>query len=237
VEFFWEAVKEAYHLLRDLDPQVLKIISLSLRVSLGAVLVASVFCLPLATWIALRSFPARGCIIVIINTCMAIPSVAVGLILYGLLCRQGLFGPLDLLYTPLAIFLGQTLLIMPLMTGILISSFKEADPRILWTATTLGASRVRGILTLWRERRLSILSALAACFGRAISEVGCAMIVGGNIKDHTRIITTTIAQETRKGEFAIALALGIVLILIALTINILLQWIQQRWIAAGGWNE
>jgi tungstate transport system permease protein len=152
----------------------------------------------------------------------------VGLVLYGILSRQGPLGELGLLFTPPAMILGQAMLAIPIVANYTVAVVQGADPRILPTALTLGASRFQGILQLLRQVRFGILAALIAGFGRIIAEVGVAMMLGGNIRGYTRTMTTAIALETSKGEFAFGLALGLILMTVALIINLFLNVVQQR---------
>lgn len=205
------------------EPALYGVVALSLAVSLSATVAAAAVGVPLGAWIGLGK---RRTLMALANTSMAIPSVFVGLVLYGLFSRRGPLGPLDLLYTPVGMAIGQALLAVPLVTALTAAALAKADPRVLATALTLGATPGRAYLTVLREHRPAIVAAAAAGFARAVTEVGCAMIVGGNIKDKTRLLTTAIVTESNRGEFATALAMGLVLVVVALSVNLSLR----RWV-------
>jgi len=159
---------------------------------------------------------------------MAMPTVVVGLLLFGLLSRQGPLGPLGLLFTPLAMIAGQTVLATPIVANLVLSAVTGADRRIINTALTLGATQLQAATQLLREIRFGVMAAVIAGFGRVIAEVGVAMMLGGNIRNSTRTMTTAIALETSKGEFAFGLALGMLLLSVALIVNLFLNVLQQR---------
>lgn len=203
-------------------------VGVSLYTSLTAILLAGVVGVPLGTLVGLGRFPGRRVILTCLNTLMALPTVVVGLLLFGLFSRQGPLGSLGLLFTPWAMIIGQTVLAVPIVANFTVSVVAGADPRILPTAMTLGAGRLRSFTQLLREVRFGIIAAIVAGFGRVIAEVGIAMMLGGNIRGFTRTMTTAIALETSKGEFAFGLALGIVLLVVALAINLVLNVLQHR---------
>jgi tungstate transport system permease protein len=210
------------------DPEVWQITTLSLQVSAIATLVSLLIGLPFGTWLALGSFPGRSVILSIINTCMALPPVVVGLVVAMTLWRSGPLGDLRLIYTPIAIIIAQTVISAPVVTGLTAAALEALDPRLQQQLLGLGASRGQMIWYLWREARLPLLAALMAGFGSVISEVGASMMVGGNIRGQTRVLTTAIVLETSKGEFDTALALSALLLVITYLINLALTWIQQR---------
>jgi tungstate transport system permease protein len=191
-------------------------------------LIASCLGIPMGVLVGLKQFRGRRLIITLLNTLMALPTVVVGLILYGLFSRQGPFGSLGLLFTPTAIIIGLSILTAPLIANYSLTVVVGADQRILTTATTLGASPLQAKLLLIREIRFGVVAAVVVGFGRAISEVGVAMMLGGNIRGSTRTMTTAIALETSKGEFVFGLSLGIVLLCVALIVNLFLNMLQQR---------
>lgn len=195
----------------------------SLVVSLAATGLAAAIALPVALWLGIARFRGRKVILLALNIYMAVPSVFVGLVLYGLLSRQGPLGFLEWLYTPQALVIGQFFLALPLILAVLVAALQRADPRVYPTAVSLGATRWRAALLVLAEHRGAVGIALAAGLGRALTEVGCALIVGGNIRGQTRILTTAIALETSKGEFAAALSMGVVLLLLALGLNVLIH--------------
>jgi tungstate transport system permease protein len=216
----WEALRAAWHLLVTLDPRVLSATAVSLRVSLAATLASAVLGMPVVFWVAAREFRGRHVVEVCLRTLTALPTVVVGLLTYAMLSRRGPLGALGLLYTQGAMVLGETVLVTPLMATLAMAVVAGADPRIEETALTLGASRLRAALTVLAEVRRGVLAALVTGFGRLISELGIALMVGGNIRDATRTMTTAIALESSKGEFALGFALGLILLAVALGINV-----------------
>jgi len=210
------------------DPEVWQITTLSLQVSAIATLVSLLIGLPFGTWLALGNFRGRSIILSIINTGMALPPVVVGLVVAMTLWRSGPLGDLRLIYTPWAIIIAQTVISAPVVTGLTAAALEALDPRLQQQLLGLGASRGQMIWYLWREARLPLLAALMAGFGSVISEVGASMMVGGNIRGQTRVLTTAIVLETSKGEFDKALALSALLLIITYLINLALTWIQQR---------
>lgn len=211
-----------------LNREVLDAVWTSLFTSLTAILIAAVIGIPFGVAIGMWSFPGKRLAVTLLNTLMALPTVVVGLLLFGLFSRQGPLGPLGLLFTPWAMIAGQVVLSVPIVANYTMSAVAGADQRILPTAITLGAGRLRGSWQLLLEVRFGAMAAIVAGFGRVIAEVGVAMMLGGNIRGTTRTMTTAIALETSKGEFAFGLALGIVLMSVALIINLFLNLVQQR---------
>jgi tungstate transport system permease protein len=200
----------------------------SLYTSSCSIAIAALFGVPIGLWLGLNRFRGRQLLIALLNTLMALPTVVVGLLLFGLLSRQGPLGPLGLLFTPLAMIAGQTVLAAPIVANLVLAAVTGADQRIINTALTLGASRLQAAIQLLREIRFGVMAAVIAGFGRVIAEVGVAMMLGGNIRNSTRTMTTAIALETSKGEFAFGLALGIILLSVALIVNLFLNALQQR---------
>jgi tungstate transport system permease protein len=209
-------------------PEILEITLLSLQVSLLATVISLLIGLPFGTWLALANFRGRAFILSIINTGMALPPVVVGLVVAMTLWRSGPLGDLRLIYTPAAIIIAQTIIAAPVVTGLTAAALSSLDPRLQQQLLGLGASRGQMIWHLWRESRLPLLAALMAGFGSVISEVGASMMVGGNIKGQTRVLTTAIVLETSKGEFENALALSTLLLVLTYLINLALTWIQQK---------
>jgi tungstate transport system permease protein len=210
------------------DSEVLQITVLSLQVSTIATVISLLIGLPLGTWLALGSFRGRSVFLSIINTGMALPPVVVGLVVALMLWRSGPLGDLHLIYTPVAIIIAQTVIAAPVVTGLTAAALEALDSRLQQQLLGLGASRVQMIWYLWREARLPLLAALMAGFGSVISEVGASMMVGGNIRGQTRVLTTAIVLETSKGEFGTALALSTLLLVLTYLINLALTWIQQK---------
>lgn len=211
-----------------LDPEILSITTLSLQVSTLATLISLVIGLPFGTWLALGNFRGRSFLLSIINTGMALPPVVVGLVVAMMLWRSGPLGDLRLIYTPWAIVIAQTVIAAPVVTGLTAAALEALDPRLQQQLLGLGASRLQMVWYLWREARLPLLAALMAGFGSVISEVGASMMVGGNIRGQTRVLTTAIVLETSKGEFETALALSTLLLVLTYLINLALTWIQQK---------
>jgi tungstate transport system permease protein len=207
---------------------ITEITLLSLKVSGLATLISLLIGLPFGTWIGLGKFPGRAFLLTAVNTGMALPPVVVGLVVAMSLWRSGPLGSLRLIYTPWAIVIAQVIIAAPVVTGLTAAALQALDPRLRLQLLGLGASNTQVILTLWREARLPLLAALMAGFGSVISEVGASMMVGGNIRGQTRVLTTAIVLETSKGEFKTALTLGILLLIITFLINYALTWIQQR---------
>ena len=214
-----EGLRAAFDLLINGDPRVTGAVGVSLRVSLTATLIATLLAAPLA-FFAAREWSARNAIAVVLNTLTALPTVVVGLLTYAVLSRRGLLGPLGLLYTQSGMIIGETFLITPLMTALLFAVVRSADPRIVETALTLGASRTTTAWAVFHELQPGFVGAIATGFGRVVSELGVAMMVGGNIEGSTRSMTTAITLETGKGEFALGLALGLILLFVALMVNV-----------------
>ncbi|MBI5846680.1 MAG: ABC transporter permease [Nitrospirae bacterium] len=228
-----EGFSKAFSLILHLDRELMGIILLSLKVSGSALLVATALALPLSAFLGLRKFPFRGILISILNTFMGLPPVVVGLFVYLLLSRSGPFGFLAMLYTPSAMIIAQTILAFPIVASLSHAAVMGVDPVIRQAATTLGATPFQVSLTVISEARYGIMAAVIAGFGRVMAEVGAILIVGGNIAGFTRVMTTTIALETDKGNFELALALGVILLLISLTVNILLHTVQKKGMTGG----
>ncbi len=228
MDYFEVSLRTALRLILSGDSEVLRITFISLRISLVAVLFSCVLALPVGVLIGMSDFPGRRFIRRFLGALMALPTVVVGLFLYGLLSRRGPLGDLGLLYTPWAVILGQGILILPLMIHLISTSVMGADPRLLLTLEGLGASLWQRGWYLVKETRVGVLAGLVNGFGRAIGEVGVAMMLGGNIAGYTRTMTTAIALETSKGEFELGLALGVVLLTVAFVLNYLLLWLQKE---------
>lgn len=223
-----EANRDALMLLLSGDPGLWTIIGISVSVSMQAVLIAAPVALVVAFTLAHWRFPGRRLLIAAFNTLLALPAVVVGLTVYMLLSRNGPMGDLRLLFTQSAMVIGQIILCFPLLVAVSHSAIQAADQRAWETAITLGAGPWQAMLTLMHEVRFGLFSALIAGFGRIVAEVGCSMMVGGNILGYTRNIPTAIALETSKGEFAQGIALGLVLLVLALVLNFVLMLFQGR---------
>ena len=210
------------------DSEIWQVTLLSLQVSTIATAISLLIGLPLGTWLALGNFSGRAVILSIVNTGMALPPVVVGLAVAMTLWRSGPLGDLKLIYTPAAIVIAQTIIAAPVVTGLTAAALAALDPRLEQQLLGLGASHLQMIWYLWREARLPLLAALMAGFGAVISEVGASMMVGGNIRGQTRVLTTSIVMETGRGEFQQAIALSALLLIITYLINLALTWIQQK---------
>ena len=226
--YLTESLLTAADLIVSFDREVRLTVWISLYTSSCAIVLATLIGIPLGLWLGLAKFRGRRLLITLLNTLMALPTVVVGLLLFGLFSRQGPLGPLGLLFTPLAMIIGQMILAIPIIANYMLAAVAGADQRIINTALTLGATRVQAVIQLLREIRFGAMAAVIAGFGRVIAEVGVAMMLGGNIRGTTRTMTTAIALETSKGEFAFGLSLGLVLLGVALLVNLGLNLAQQR---------
>ena len=223
-----DGLARAFWLLLSFDPEIYSVMLLTLRVSGGAVVVGAVLGIPFGAAVALNDFLGKRFLVSIINTLMGLPPVVVGLLVYLLLSTSGPLGPLQLLYTPTAMILAQTIMTLPIVSGITISSITAVDRAIRDKALSLGATQSQLIIAILKEARIGLLTALIVAFGSAISEVGAVMIVGGNIRWSTRVLTTAIVLETEMGEFGVAMAIGIILLIISFVINAVLTHMQWR---------
>ena len=228
MESIIEGFRRAFLLIFNLDAELLSIIFLSLKVSGLALIIATVIGLLVGSLIGLKRFPFRGIIISLMNTFMGLPPVVVGLFLYLILSRSGPLGFMSLLYTPSAMVTAQSILAFPIVASLCHSAIISVDPIIKQSSMTLGATPFQVITTIMKEARYGIMSGVIAAFGRVMAEVGAILIVGGNIAGYTRVMTTTIALETDKGNFELALALGIILLTLSLIVNMVLHLIQKK---------
>ncbi|MEP3636909.1 MAG: ABC transporter permease [Paracoccaceae bacterium] len=223
----WDGLSRAFWLVVTLDAELVEIALRSLQVTITALVIASLIALPLAAVLAVRRFRMRRAVIAVLNALMGLPPVVVGLIVYILLSRSGPFGVFGLLFTPTAMIIAQVIIIVPLIASIAHQSLRD-----LWTEyhdllISMNVTQTQKVKTLLWDARRALLTASLAGFGRAIGEVGAIMIVGGNIDHATRVLTTAIALETGKGEFALALGLGFVLIALTIAINNATHWLGQ----------
>ncbi|MGH8636549.1 MAG: ABC transporter permease [Burkholderiales bacterium] len=226
MEDFWSAFAQGARLVASADSQLAAIVGLSLGVSLSAVALATLIGLPLGAFIAIVRFPGRHAAIVALNAFMGLPPVVVGLVVYLVLSRAGPLGPLGLLFTPTAMVIAQTLLIVPIIAGLSRQIVEDAWSEYMEQLRSLGVTPLRAGLTMVWDTRFSLVTVVLAGFGRAAAEVGAVMIVGGNIDGVTRVMTTAIALETSKGDLPLALGLGIVLVCLVLGINAAAQAIK-----------
>ncbi|HAW49483.1 TPA: tungstate transporter permease [bacterium] len=226
MNFILEGFKKGIILIGD--KEVLNILELSLFVSIFALFISVVIGVPIGGIVALKRMPFKKIIIAIINTGMGLPPVVVGLFVMLFLTRNGPLGFLEWLYTPKAMILAQVIIATPVITGLSLSAVQSVDPNVYRQILALGATELQAFFLLLKEIKLSILAAIIAGFGSIISEVGAVMIVGGNIKDQTRVLTTGIVSETQKGNFDVAIALGLILLMMSFIINLALTFIQQQ---------
>jgi tungstate transport system permease protein len=229
---FQDSAVQALQLIGGADPMLLSIVARSLAVSGAACVIACALGLVLGSWLAVARFPGRGGVLTVLNTLLALPSVVVGLVVYLLLSRSGPLGFLGWLFSFQAMVLAQAVLVLPVCTALVRQSVEDAERLNGEQLHSLGArGPLRSLLLAWDER-FALMTVLLACFGRAISEVGAVMIVGGNIEGFTRVMTTAIALETSKGDLPLALALGIVLLAVVLALNVMIA-LAARWRGAG----
>ncbi len=223
MQYFSQAFASALQLILQFDAEIYQIVWTSIKISLIATFFAAIAGIFLGIITTINLFPGKNFIQQLLHTLMAMPTVMIGLIFYGLLSRQGPLGEWGLLYTETAVIIGQSCLILPLIMNMTVVAVQSADPRLLPTLALLGASKTQQLLPILSELRYTLIAAIITAFGRAIGEVGAAMMLGGNIQGLTRTMTTAIALETSKGDFELGLALGVLLLIIAFTINLLLQ--------------
>lgn len=226
MEEIWNGLLKAVELIARLDPVVVEITARSLFISLTSAFLAALICIPLGGFIEFRSFWGKRAIVNLIQTLYGLPTVTVGLLVFLLISRSGPLGGLHLLFSPAGMIIGQTILVSPVMTGLTISALAGVSPQIKETAKSLGASEAQMILTVIKEARPAVMAAVLLGFGRALSEVGVAMMVGGNIQGYTRVLTTAIALNTSMGDLELSMALGIILITLSLAINLVLGKVQ-----------
>ena len=230
---FSESLLAAWYLLTDANARLIDVVLLSLRVSLTAAMIACLIGMPIGALLAVGRFPGRRALIVLFNGLMGLPPVVVGLLVYLLLSRAGPLGSFGLLFSPAAMVIAQAVLVTPIVAALTRQTIADSWLEFREQLRSLGASRTRAAATLLWDGRFSLSTAALAGFGRAIAEVGAVMIVGGNIDGVTRVMTTTIALETSKGDLPLALGLGLILITVVLAVNaaayLLRQWAEWRW--------
>ena len=227
MSFLLDSLQSALLLILSWDRELLEIISVSLKVSSASTLIAGVIGIPAGLFISLNEFRGKRLLITVLNTLLALPTVVIGLFVYSFISRKGIFGPLDLLFTQKAIIIGQIILIIPIITAFTISAISRIDDRYRKTALTLGANTLQTAWVIVMEARFGIVASIIMAFGRVIAEIGISMMLGGNAKGFTRTMTTTMALEYDKGEFALSVALGIVLLLVVFIVNIFFNYIYS----------
>jgi len=228
MDLIFEGIKKAVWLLVSFDPEVLGITFLSLKVSGTATLISLFIGISVGASVALTRFPGRRIVVSLINTGMALPPVVVGLFVTIFLWRNGPLGFMGILYTPLAMIIAQAVIATPIVTGITLAAVQQLPGKLRLQILALGATRLQMVWILIKEAKLSLLAAVMAGFGGVISEVGASIMVGGNIKGYSRVLTTATVMETGRGNFDVAIALSIILLLLAYLINLVLTQVQQR---------
>jgi tungstate transport system permease protein len=228
MELILEGIKRAFILLFTFDPEVMGITFLSLKISGVATFISLLIGISVGTAVALSTFPGKKIVVSLINTGMGLPPVVVGLFVSIFLWRNGPLGFLGILYTPLAMIIAQAIIATPIVMGITVAAMQQLPKKLRLQLLALGASRVQMVWMLIKEARLPLLAAVMAGFGGVISEIGASIMVGGNIKGYSRVLTTATVMETGRGNFEVAIALSIILLLLAYTINLILTHIQQK---------
>lgn len=228
MDFLVEGFRRAVQLILSGDADVFGITALSLKIALASTILACLVGIPIGFVVGTTRFWGRRAALTVLNTMLAFPTVVVGVVIWGLLTRNGPFGGLGLLYTWWAIVAAEVVLAVPIAAALTAAAVQSIDPRVRRTALTLGAGPWRVHWAVAGEARFALLAAVVVAFGRVLAEVGAAMIVGGNIRHHTRTLTTAVALASSQGDFALAIALGLVLLGLALTVNVLLQLFQGR---------
>lgn len=221
-------IGEAARLIIIMDPELMDITVRTLMISISSTILVSLIAIPLALLIDFKPFRGRGTLINIIQTLYSMPTVLVGLLVFMLISRSGPLGSLNLLFTPQGMILGQTVLVLPIVTGFSITALRSVGPRVRDLARALGATEYQTMLKVMEEARYAIMAAIILGFGRAISEVGVAIMLGGNIRGYTRVITTAMSLETSKGNLELSIALGIILLIISLAVNTILHHFQEK---------
>ncbi len=228
MELIWEGIRQAFSLLFTGDPEIWAVTWLSLKISGSATLLSLLLGIPIGIMLALTQFPGRSITVALINTGMGLPPVVVGLFVSVFLWRSSPLGFLELLYTPTAMVIAQLVIALPIVAGLTMAAFQTLNPNLSLQLLGIGASKPQLLWLLCKEARLPLLAAVMAGFGGVISEVGASMMVGGNIRGQTRVLTTATVLETGKGNFEIAIALGLILLILTFAVNFLLTHIQQR---------
>lgn len=232
MDFIIEGFRKALHIILSGNPEVLAIARLSLTVSLSATALAVLAGVPLGSWIAVKKFPLKKLLIAMVNTGMGLPPVVAGLVVMLFLARSGPLGFLNWLYTPKGMIIAQFVIALPIITALSISAMQNVDPKFYNQILALGASERQAVWVCLKEIRLTMVAAVIAGFGRLVAEVGAVMIVGGNIRHQTRMLTTATVMETQMGNFDMAIAIGLVLLAVGFAVNLALTLIQQNKVLA-----
>ena len=228
MDYLWEGTRAALKMIVSFDPELISATLISLKVSTLSILLATLVGIPLGFWVGIKEFWGREIVVTFLHTLMGLPTVAVGLLVYSFLSRRGPLGTLELLYTPWAMVIGQFILALPIVATLSLSATQSVDKRVEKTALTLGATPLQTASIIFWEGRFAFLAALTCGFGRVFAEVGVSMMVGGNIRGFTRNLTTAIAFEVSRGEFSLGIALGIILLTLAFSINLLFRWLRKK---------
>ena len=228
MDFLFDSFLSAIKLLVSLDAALIDIVSVSLKVSISSTFISCFIGLPAGFILSTYEIPFKRTIITLLNTLLALPTVVIGLFVYAFISRNSIFGTYDLLYTQKAIIIGQSILIIPIVTVFTLTAISRIDKRYRKTALTLGADQIQTARIILVEARFGITAAIVAAFGRVISEIGISMMLGGNIRGFTRTMTTSMALQYDKGEFVLAVALGFILLSISLFVNIMLNYFQGK---------
>lgn len=228
MDFLFDSFLSAIKLLVSLDTALIDIVSVSLKVSISSTFISCFIGLPAGFILSTYEIPFKRTIITLLNTLLALPTVVIGLFVYAFISRNSIFGTYDLLYTQKAIIIGQSILIIPIVTVFTLTAISRIDKRYRKTALTLGADQIQTARIILIEARFGITAAIVAAFGRVISEIGISMMLGGNIRGFTRTMTTSMALQYDKGEFVLAVALGFILLSISLFVNIMLNYFQGK---------
>ena len=228
MDLILEGIKKAFILLITLNPEVMRVTMLSFMISGTATLISLILGCSLGTLLALTKFPGKKIIVSVVNTGMGLPPVVVGLFITVLIWRSGPLGFLGILYTPAAMIVAQTVIAFPIVTGISLASIQQLPKELRLQILSLGATRIQMVWLLMKEAKLPLMAAVIAGFGGVISEIGASIMVGGNIKGHTRVLTTATVMETSKGNFDVAIAMGSILLFFAFLVTLTLTFIQQR---------
>ena len=228
MDFIWDGLVKAVKIIASGDREVMGVLLLTLRVSVVSAAISALIGVPAGFIIGVSRFKGRSLVLAILNTAMSLPTVTVGLVIFALISRRGPLGPFGLLFTPTAIIIGEIVLALPIVTALSCAAVNGIDASVRKTAFTLGAGRLAAAMAVVSEARYAVLAAVVAGFGRVVAEVGSAMMLGGNIKGATRTLTTAIAFETGKGEFAFSFALGILLLLLAFVVTGAFHLLNRR---------
>ncbi len=228
MELIWQGIRQAVQLVWAGDPLILDAALRTICISTIAVAIATMVSVPLGIWLARSHFLGNRLVVLLFRAGMALPTVFIGTVCYALFSRRGVLGPLELLYSPCGIMCGELLLAVPIIVGITHGAVKSLDPRVGETAWTLGVGTLRRGMTYVSEARIGVMLAVLTAFARCVTELGIAMIVGGNIKDQTRTLATATALETGKGEFARGMAMGTILLVVALTATCIIGWLSRE---------